>query len=271
MSKWVRESLETSALVLTIGSIRSTSCSNQNTGAHSTKGTSEPSAARSGTPPKKVRAAKRLKWSNEMVAELVRLRFADGDVKRRLEAAQTKTQTALAWQYFASVLSQSLGVVINRDQVSQKYRKLKCIYRKEKREEGKTGNCARSLREIDDGLWSILHDAFSGKVGISGEVLLDSHLDGGESDSSVVDHDSGDADRPPADAPGKGKLSPIESLATSMRSGMEAIAASLSARTSPDDGLGSLAATLERHHEETRRFQAIQLQLLQQLLARKNA
>eukprot|EP00644_Phytophthora_capsici_P005958 jgi/Phyca11/97731/e_gw1.2.1109.1 len=169
-----------------------------------------------------------------MVAELVRLRFADGDVKRRLEAAQTKTQTALAWQYFASVLSQSLGVVINRDQVmhrhnvSQKYRKLKCIYRKEKREEGKTGNCARSLREIDDGLWSILHDAFSGKVGISGEVLLDSHLDGGESDSSVVDHDS-------------------------------------------DDGLGSLAATLERHHEETRRFQAIQLQLLQQLLARKNA
>ncbi|EEY68758.1 uncharacterized protein PITG_19139 [Phytophthora infestans T30-4] len=133
-----------------------------------------------------------------MVAELVRLRFANGDVKRRLEAAQTKTQTALAWQYFASV--------------SQKYRKLKCIYRKEKREEGKTGNCARSLREIDDGLWSILHDAFSGKVGISG------------------------------------KLSPIE-----------------------NDGLGSLAATLERHHEETRRFQAIQLQLLQQLLARKNA
>eukprot|EP00644_Phytophthora_capsici_P000111 jgi/Phyca11/99762/e_gw1.4.1238.1 len=59
----------------------------QNTGAHSTKGTSEPSAARSGTPPKKVRAAKRLKWSNEMVADLVRLRFADGDVKRRLEAA----------------------------------------------------------------------------------------------------------------------------------------------------------------------------------------
>ncbi|EEY63927.1 uncharacterized protein PITG_02436 [Phytophthora infestans T30-4] len=133
-----------------------------------------------------------------MVAELVRLRFADGDVKRRLEAAHSKTQTALAWQYFASV--------------SQKYRKLKCIYRKEKREEGKTGNCARSLREIDDGLWSILHDAFSGKVGISGE------------------------------------LSPIE-----------------------NDGLGSLAATLERHHEETRRFQAIQLQLLQQLLARKNA
>ncbi|GMF12781.1 unnamed protein product [Phytophthora lilii] len=178
-----------------------------------------------------MKAAKRLKWSNEMVAELLRLRFADGD--------------------------------------------LKCIYRKEKREEGKTGNCARSLREIDDGLWSILHDAFSGKVDISGEVLLDSVLDGGESDSSGVDHDSGGAGGPPADEttapPGKGKLSPIESLATSMQSGMEAIAASLSARTSPDDALGSLAATLERHHEETRRFQALQLQLLQQLVARENA
>ncbi|KAF4149343.1 hypothetical protein GN958_ATG01480 [Phytophthora infestans] len=33
-----------------------------------------------------------------MIAELLRLRFEDGDVKHKLENAQTKTQTALAWQ-----------------------------------------------------------------------------------------------------------------------------------------------------------------------------
>ncbi|KAI9989177.1 hypothetical protein PInf_019316 [Phytophthora infestans] len=53
-----------------------------------------------------------------MVGELLRLRFSDGDVKRRLESADTRSKTALAWQYFASVLSQELGVVLNRDQVS---------------------------------------------------------------------------------------------------------------------------------------------------------
>ncbi|GMF56751.1 unnamed protein product [Phytophthora fragariaefolia] len=67
--------------------------------------------------PKKAKLSKRFKWPNDMIAELLRLHFADSDGKRRLESAQTKTQTALAWQYFASVLSQSVGVVIKTDQV----------------------------------------------------------------------------------------------------------------------------------------------------------
>ncbi|KAE9097978.1 hypothetical protein PF001_g23513, partial [Phytophthora fragariae] len=83
-------------------------------------------SASGGTGTKKVKTGKRFKWSNDMIADLLRLRFTNSDVKHRLEAAQTKTQTALAWQYFASVLSQSQGVVITREQVSQKYRKLKC-------------------------------------------------------------------------------------------------------------------------------------------------
>ncbi|EGZ10363.1 hypothetical protein PHYSODRAFT_518986 [Phytophthora sojae] len=167
-----------------------------------------------------------------MIAELLRLRFADGDVKRLLESAQTKTQTALAWQYFASVWSQSVDVVIKTDQVrayllhrnnvSQTYRKLKCIYRKV------TGNCARELREIDDAIWSILHDAFSGRFGISGEVLLDSHLDADDT-------------------------------------------ASLTAGTSTDITVSSLMATLQRQHEETRQFQALQLQLLRQLIPKDQA
>ncbi|KAG2925592.1 hypothetical protein PC129_g3103 [Phytophthora cactorum] len=224
---------------------------------------------------KKNKVDKRFKGSNEMVAELLRLRFADNDAKRRLEADQTKTQAALAWQYFASVLPESLGVVINHEQVSQKYRKLKCIYRKEKREEGKTGNCARALREIDDQLWGILHDAFSDKVGISGEILLGSHLDGGESDNSGEEPGSGCAviSRADESAPtsGKSKLSPIESLASSMQTGMEAIAASMSMRNSPHDSLKSLIVTLQQQHEEIRRLQALQLQLLQQLVARESA
>ncbi|KAE8896634.1 hypothetical protein PF005_g5873 [Phytophthora fragariae] len=48
--------------------------------------------------PMKTKAAKRFKWSNDMIGMLLRLHFADGDVKRRLESAQTKTQIALAWQ-----------------------------------------------------------------------------------------------------------------------------------------------------------------------------
>ncbi|KAE9205016.1 hypothetical protein PF002_g20453 [Phytophthora fragariae] len=75
----------------------------------------------------KTKANRRLKWTNAMVAELLRLRFHDDQVKRRLEAADTNVKKALAWQLFANVLSQSLGMVIQQEQVSSKYRKLKCI------------------------------------------------------------------------------------------------------------------------------------------------
>ncbi|KAG3189206.1 hypothetical protein PC116_g12993 [Phytophthora cactorum] len=56
-----------------------------------------------------------------------------------------------------------------------------------------------------------------------------------------------------------------------MQTGMEAIAASMSTRNSPRDLLESLIMTLQQQHEETRRFQALQLQLLQQLVARESA
>ncbi|KAE9253701.1 hypothetical protein PF004_g1379 [Phytophthora fragariae] len=115
-----------------------------------------PSSSRKGKAP-----ARRTKWTNSMIGELLRLRFADGDVKRRLEAADTKTKKALAWQHFASVLSQSLGVVLTHDQVSLKYRTLMCLFRKEKREHHQTGNTARES-EMDGELWAILSDAFGG-------------------------------------------------------------------------------------------------------------
>lgn len=65
----------------------------------------------------KSKQLRRFKWANTKVAELLRLRFADGAVKRRLETADTKVKTALAWQLFASILSQSIGVVITHAQV----------------------------------------------------------------------------------------------------------------------------------------------------------
>ncbi|KAE9023913.1 hypothetical protein PF011_g3751 [Phytophthora fragariae] len=96
-------------------------------------GTTTKRAARAPREPgsaKKAKSMQRLKWTNAMVAEMLRLRFDDGDVKRRLETADTKTKKALAWQQFASALWQSQGVVISQVQLYQKYRQVKCIYRK---------------------------------------------------------------------------------------------------------------------------------------------
>jgi hypothetical protein len=65
----------------------------------------------------KPKTGKRLKWSNAMVEELLRLRFKDDEVRNRIDSADTKIKTALAWQFFASKLSQALALVITRDQV----------------------------------------------------------------------------------------------------------------------------------------------------------
>ncbi|KAF4136294.1 hypothetical protein GN958_ATG14466 [Phytophthora infestans] len=205
---------------------------------------------------------KRVKWTNKMVGELLRLRFSDGDVKRRLESADTKTKTALAWQYFASVLSQELGMVLNRDQVSLKYRKLKCVYRKEKREQKWTGNAAR-IREMNEGLWAILNDAFGGRVGISGEVLLDSAID--EDDDEGMEVDVTQA----TEEVSKQKPAPVAQLATASQGGMKAIAFSLGARSSAEDQLRALTSTIQQQQEETRKFQEMQLQLLRELLAQR--
>ncbi|KAG4056301.1 hypothetical protein PC123_g8642 [Phytophthora cactorum] len=207
------------------------------------------------------KVANRFKWSNEMVAELLQLRLADNDVKRRFETAQTKTQTALTWQYFASVLSESLGVVINRAQVSQKYRKLIYIYHKEKREEGKTGNCARALREIDDQLWGICMMPFHARLESVEKycwILISMAVKAITAEKSQV---------PVVQL----YLVQTSQLQLAGKTGMEAIAASMSTRNSPRDLLESLIMTLQQQHEETRRFQALRLQLLQQLVARESA
>ncbi|ETM33764.1 hypothetical protein L914_19029 [Phytophthora nicotianae] len=205
---------------------------------------------------------KRVKWTNKMVGELLRLRFSDGHVKRRLVGADTKTKKGLAWQYFASVLSQELGMVLNHDQVSLKYRKLKCIYRKEKREQKKTGNAAR-ISEMDEGLWVILNDAFGGRVGISGEVLLDSAID--EDDGEDVEGGGAQATEEVL----KQKPAPVAQLATALQGGMEAIAFSLGARSAAENQLRALTSAIQQQHEDTRRFQEMQFQLLRELLAQR--
>ncbi|KAF4130225.1 hypothetical protein GN958_ATG20640 [Phytophthora infestans] len=49
-----------------------------------------------------------------MVGELLRLRCSDEDANKRFVDAGTKTKLAPAWQHLASVMSQSLGMVISR-------------------------------------------------------------------------------------------------------------------------------------------------------------
>ncbi|KAE9157820.1 hypothetical protein PF004_g32076 [Phytophthora fragariae] len=197
-----------------------------------------------------------------MVAELLRLRFHDDQVKRRLEAADTNVKKALAWQLFANVLSQSLGMVIQQEQVSSKYRKLECVYRKERREITQTGNNPRE-REIDEELWTILHDAFSPHEGISGEVLFDSQLEENEEDATPAENTEA--------SPAKSKQ-PIVQLASAMQSGLEAIAASMGPAASSSEAVEELAqavkqqtALLQLQLEENQRIMQMQLAIMQQL------
>ncbi|KAF4139898.1 hypothetical protein GN958_ATG10887 [Phytophthora infestans] len=149
--------------------------------------------------------------------------------------------------YFASVLSQELGMVLNRDQVSLKYWKLKCAYRKEKREQKRTGNAAR-ISEMDEGLWAILNDAF-----------------GGRDDDEGMEVDVAQA----TEEVSKQKPAPVAQLATALQGGMEAIASSLGARSSAEDQLRALTSAIQQQQEETRKFQEMQLQLLRELLAQR--
>ncbi|KAG3125326.1 hypothetical protein PI126_g22819 [Phytophthora idaei] len=169
----------------------------------------------------KTKAGGRLRWTNGMVSELLRLRFADGEVKRYLDTADTKTKKSLAWQLFSSVLSQSLGVVIKQEQEGEACSKQ---------------NWER-CQEKDEELWNILNDAFSSRAGISGEVLMDTHVD--------EDNDEdGDADK--SDVPPKSTQNgpPVVQLALALQTGMEAIAASMSSRTETDSPLQALATML---------------------------
>lgn len=61
--------------------------------------------------------SKRFVWSNAMIAALLEMRFGDKEVKKRVERADTNRTKALAWQYFASRLSEHLNVVVTSDQV----------------------------------------------------------------------------------------------------------------------------------------------------------
>ncbi|KAE9203475.1 hypothetical protein PF004_g18128 [Phytophthora fragariae] len=190
----------------------------------------------------KTKANRRLKWTNAMVAELLRLRFHDDQVKRRLEAADTNVKKALAWQLFANVLSQSLGMVIQQEQVSSKYRKLK----------------------LDEELWTILHDAFSPHEGISGEVLFDSQLEENEEDATPAENTDV--------SPAKSKQ-PIVQLASAMQSCLEAIAASMGPAASSSEAVEELAqavkqqtALLQLQLEENQRIMQMQLAIMQQLV-----
>ncbi|KAE9351461.1 hypothetical protein PR003_g4875 [Phytophthora rubi] len=204
-------------------------------------GTTTKRAARAPREPgsaKKAKSMQLLKWTNAMVAEMLRLRFDDGDV-----------------------------------QLYQKYRQVKCIYRKGRRERQQTGNNTSEPFAVDEGLWAVLHDAFASRVGLSGEVLVGTHLEEDASDENAA----ADATETSGTSPAKGKLQPVVELAVALQTGMEAIAASMSASAAGGDQLQQLASTIEQQaramaaqREENRHFQQLQLQLLRDLLANKS-
>lgn len=147
----------------------------------------------------------------------------------------------------------------------QKYRKLKCIYRKKKRGQKQPGNM-RADSEIDDELWDILNDAFSPRVGISGDILFDSHLEEEEDDDGEESESSTQPAAPSTSAQPAFKPVPIMALGNVLQSGMEAIAASLKDRATASTGVEVVAAMLDRHHAQTQRLMELELQILNQLL-----
>lgn len=60
---------------------------------------------------------------------------------------------------------------------------------------------------------------------------------------------------------------PVVQLANALQTGMEANASSLATRTGYDGPLQALTQVLQQQYDETRRFHALQLQILQQLAA----
>ncbi|OWY99971.1 hypothetical protein PHMEG_00028940 [Phytophthora megakarya] len=63
----------------------------------------------------------------------------------------------------------------------------------------------------------------------------------------------------------KQKLDPVAQLPTAFK----AIASSLGAHSAAEDQLRALTSALQQQHQDTRRFQEIQLQILRGLLAQR--
>lgn len=108
---------------------------------------------------------------------------------------------------------------------------------------------------------------FASKEGVSSDVLADTN-----DDDSTGTPETSEAN----DSTSKGKLPPVTQLAHAMESGMTAIATARSIQSSTDVQLRSLASAFEQQtraievqQQETRRFQELQRQLLQQLVGKQ--
>ncbi|KAE9332461.1 hypothetical protein PR003_g14507 [Phytophthora rubi] len=157
-------------------------------------------AARAQSSSKKAKVAHRLKWTNAMVAEMLRLRFEEGDVKCRLDQNEEGAGLAAVYQ------------------------------------------CAVAVSRRCHQPGTVLHDAFASRVGLGGEVLLDTNFEEDESE------DAGEADASASNttSPAKGRLQPVVELANALQTGMEVIAASMSATPTGGDHLQQLASAIQQ-------------------------
>ncbi|KAG6977658.1 hypothetical protein JG688_00000099, partial [Phytophthora aleatoria] len=65
---------------------------------------------------------------------------------------------------------------------------------------------------VGEGLWAVLNDAFASRVGLSGEVLLDTNFE----DDGTVETAVADEDTSKKASPSKGKLQPVVELANAL-------------------------------------------------------
>lgn len=139
----------------------------------------------------------------------------------------------------------------------QKYKKLKFEYRQGLNNRNATGN---SGNEDHSEHWGTLTSAFVGRVGVSGAILADTD------DKTELQDDTASFS---ASTSAKTKAGdPINELASAMKHGMTAIAASFVS----DDSLLSLVRDLQDNLKKTQfvnqQIQSQQLALLQSLVAK---
>ncbi|OWZ14107.1 hypothetical protein PHMEG_00012457 [Phytophthora megakarya] len=193
-----------------------------------------------------------------MITALLNMRFQDDQVKKRVERADTNRKKALAWQFFASRLSDELNVVVSSEQVCgisplmlSNLTMLQGVIAR-----SHTGN---EGQEDDSELWGILTSAFGGRTGIGGTTIADGDTVSDETDEELSFDSQENRQRT--------SITPIASLAEAMKDGMSAIAASLG----PDDKLVDVLQELRASQVTSQDLQRQQLILLQQLVMKINS
>ncbi|KAG9407416.1 hypothetical protein AC1031_002143 [Aphanomyces cochlioides] len=211
-------------------------------------------------------AKEKLSWSHKMINTMLRIRFEDEIVARKLRNAVKKEEKDVAWTYFAAVLTEELGIVINMKQLRSKYAKEKFEHAKWSQDVARTGNQESKGRA--PGYMPILCEWFATRKGAGTGIIFDLEQDvasSGENDKEESDEIEQPSKRQRREA-GIGRQSGVNLLADRVGSGMAAIANAVKA---PDTNKELLEMTKQQLEMTARLIQTQELQtkLLEALVA----